>query len=955
MSARPGSSAGTPSGPGSRARSSGRASETGSIVLLSGEAGVGKTPARRGPRGRIGGRAPARRAQPGRHRALRPGGRRAAQPPALEPRRASRSRGPLRAQLALLLPELGDPAPAADRPTLFEAMRCAFAHVAAERHALVVLDDLQWSDEATLELLSALAEPLGRAAGAGDRRLPLRRAPARPRRSAPAQRPAPHRSARRARAAPARSRGDHRAAGADARRASVAVARARDPRPHRGDPVLRRGAGRRAARQRRGAARAARARALRRRRRAAAGHGARRGPDQRVRALRGGPHGGRGRGRRGRDVRSRADRRALERRRAVRAASTAGSCARTRPAPPRSGTRSRARRSTPTCRGCGGGRCTARSPRRSRARAHRAARSRRHWLGARAGAPAREALLRAAAESEAVHAYRDAAAAGRQALELWPESGDEERRGEALERYARCSRLAGELAEAARAWRELGAIRGAAGDERAAGRRAARARGGAGAEGRPRGGVRGAPHGGRGLRGHTAARPRRPSSTWRWPTSGGSPPGTGRRSSWRGRRARRPSRPAALDLRIRALGLEGLARAKHGDYEGGLETVRGGLALALEHDLTAVAAELYQRLSVTLYDSADYRRAEEALDTALELCRTSPDAGTEVACVTCMAYVLRERGEWPRAAADEPRADRRAHRRLRRRGPARRDPRVRGQAELRAPAARLLARHRVAGQPLQHDRRHHRRRSPASRPPRAPTTRRASAAARSLARWEDSDDHHYAVGGIRWAAAFFAARGDRDGAHGCAEALTRIASETGHADALAALAHAIAETALLEGDPDAAADQLSRAVELHRDLDMPFERAQIEFRAGVALAAAGERELGARAPRRRLPHGTQARRAAAGAAEAAREVAALGESVAAPPRPPRRRRRRRRRPVATRARGRAACSRSAAPTGRSRRTCSSARARSTCTCATSCASSTAARASRPPGARGSSG
>ena len=95
-----------------------------------------------------------------------------------------------------------------------------------------------------------------------------------------------------------------------------------------------------------------------------------------------------------------------------------------------------------------------------------------------------------------------------------------------------------------------------------------------------------------------------------------------------------------------------MARAKHGEYEAGLDTVRGGLALALEHDLTAVAAELYQRLSVTLYDSADYRSAEAALGTALELCRASPDAGTELACETCMAYVLRERGEWaPRRAS----------------------------------------------------------------------------------------------------------------------------------------------------------------------------------------------------------------------------------------------------------------------------------------------------------------
>ena len=91
-----------------------------------------------------------------------------------------------------------------------------------------------------------------------------------------------------------------------------------------------------------------------------------------------------------------------------------------------------------------------------------------------------------------------------------------------------------------------------------------------------------------------------------------------------------------------------------------------------------------------------------------------------------------------------------------------------------------------------------------------------------------------------------------------------MASATGHADALAALAHAIAETALLEGDADTAADQLTRAVELHRDLDMPFERAQIELRAGVALAAAGERDVALERLVQRLPHRAQARRAAAG-------------------------------------------------------------------------------------------
>jgi DNA-binding NarL/FixJ family response regulator len=108
--------------------------------------------------------------------------------------------------------------------------------------------------------------------------------------------------------------------------------------------------------------------------------------------------------------------------------------------------------------------------------------------------------------------------------------------------------------------------------------------------------------------------------------------------------------------------------------------------------------------------------------------------------------------------------------------------------------------------------------------------------------------------------------------------LGRIAADTGHPDALAALAQAIAETALWQGDADVAAEQLGRAVEIHRTLDMPFQRAEVELRAGVALAAAGEREL---ALERLSDAYRSARRLGARplAAEAAREVAALGESV----------------------------------------------------------------------------
>jgi hypothetical protein len=50
--------------------------------------------------------------------------------------------GPLAGHLAMLLPELGPPAPVGDRATLFEAIRQALAGIAARRPTVLFLDDL---------------------------------------------------------------------------------------------------------------------------------------------------------------------------------------------------------------------------------------------------------------------------------------------------------------------------------------------------------------------------------------------------------------------------------------------------------------------------------------------------------------------------------------------------------------------------------------------------------------------------------------------------------------------------------------------------------------------------------------------------------------------------------------------------------------------------------------------
>ena len=778
--------------------------------------------------------------------------------------------GPLMTHLALILPELGASDVVSDRPTLFESIRCAVAHLARDRLVLMVLDDLHWSDEATLELLSALAEPVGelsllvlgsyRSDGLprdhGVRRLrhELRRSgrldevtlgPLVPDEvavllaAAFGDRPAPslvssvHDATQGTPFFVEELAGALRVSGAlHAGRGGLELARHGEvPLPDTvRDAVLVSAA--ELSEQAHAAAEAA----------AVAGDAF----DLELVVSLSSPEGV------GELLEC-----GLVREQAGAAVFRHGLA------------RDALYADVPWMR--------RRSLHRAIAEALEAAGApsreiATHWLGARDSSRSRDALLRAAAEAEAVHAFRDGAEAGRKALDLWPEGENDGRRAEALERYARCAELAGELAEATRAWREIAELRDGIGRAEAQRRLAAvlELRG----ERQPAFTARRlASEGfaGHGAPADAAIELLAMANQQRIAARHGEAIELARRAGSEADEADR------LDLRLRAQGLEGMARAKHDDYAAGVATVRDALAVALDNDMTAVAADLYQRLSLALYESADFPHAEEALETALALCETTGDTGVEIACVMCLAYVLRERGEWPRSAE--------MCRELIASGTAALVAEGllgaihAGEGRLSS-ARRMLTSCRTAAARARH---YNMTIDSTAALARVAAAEGADDEAREHCRslldlWEQSDDRHYAIAGLRWGASWSASRNDAATAHNCTIALSRIASQTGHPDALAALACAIGEGALLDGDATTAAEQITRAFELHRDLDMPFERAQIELRAGVALATAGEREL---ALERLTGSHRLARRLGARplAAEAAREVSLLGESV----------------------------------------------------------------------------
>ncbi|MDX1417023.1 MAG: LuxR C-terminal-related transcriptional regulator, partial [Candidatus Promineifilaceae bacterium] len=110
-----------------------------------------------------------------------------------------------------------------------------------------------------------------------------------------------------------------------------------------------------------------------------------------------------------------------------------------------------------------------------------------------------------------------------------------------------------------------------------------------------------------------------------------------------------------------------------------------------------------------------------------------------------------------------------------------------------------------------------------------------------LAEWQDMEERHYVVFYLCSLATFFCTQNDQRTVNACAEALSQIAAATSAPDALASLAYALGESALTSGDVTEAADHFKRAVDLFAPIGLPIDHAQAQWRAGVALAAAGNR------------------------------------------------------------------------------------------------------------------
>ena len=464
-----------------------------------------------------------------------------------------------------------------------------------------------------------------------------------------------------------------------------------------------------------------------------------------------------------------------------------------------------------------------------------------HWLAAGDRERARPLLLEAAEQFCAVHAYRDAAAVGRTALELWPEGQDETDRLAALDELGRCAELSGELTEAASAWEEVVAALVEPADLR----RVAEVKQRLATvyqlqDARPKAVAAHIEAAGAFAQCELHAEA---AGEWLLASEHAFGDDPARVEVMVERALGSAQQAGRADLESRCLGWQGfIASMSHGRVEEGLELTRRALSLALAGDHVDAALEAFWALGAIANAWNDYPGAQVALQDAVDFCRAHDMPEDEHFCLSCLAIVLLNRGDWQRAeaVAREVLASTTAP-----------DPGKAHAYEVLG-VLQLLRGSTTRARPLLSES------LALARKTGLGGTEMISSVGLALGEeLEGTASRHWEelvretpglltsgyAHGLRWGATFAACRGDRELVHACADALATYAARFAGAETLAVLAQVLGEAALLEGEADRAVEQFTQAIDRLADVDAPFDRAHAQMRAGVATAAAGEREL----------------------------------------------------------------------------------------------------------------
>jgi ATP/maltotriose-dependent transcriptional regulator MalT len=470
-----------------------------------------------------------------------------------------------------------------------------------------------------------------------------------------------------------------------------------------------------------------------------------------------------------------------------------------------------------------------------------------HWLLANEREKARDNLIKSIDLSCSMHAFNDAAEKANLALQIWPEHKDEETRIKILYRYAHCSQINGQTDEALKAITEITLSSRFAEDSSFAAEVYR---------------LQAAVYGLKGAWMQSVQA--RLNAAAQFMEAGIFGESALEYLIAAGRSSAMLSYDRALeaadlavkmaeegkrnDLKARALGLYGNILAMQGKYTAGKDVVSKALNIALQSRDQEAASEVYRRLASTLEYASDYSAAKDAYFSAYDYCLSTGENVNAQVCLGCMSYIFFQTGDWKDSleicrkviiSSDSPEGS-------------------------KAVAYGITGIINVFKGEIKSAERNLTRAFNLSKKLRITSLELASLWGFAILyelegknelvlekynaviqKWYDTQDTHDVIQIIMWASEFFARQKLVKENAICVEILTSIASSTGNPEAMAALAFALAESSVMNNNFQEAEKQYIQALEHLEKLKIPIEQVAVEYRLGCCLTELAQNDKAA--------------------------------------------------------------------------------------------------------------
>jgi DNA-binding CsgD family transcriptional regulator len=457
---------------------------------------------------------------------------------------------------------------------------------------------------------------------------------------------------------------------------------------------------------------------------------------------------------------------------------------------------------------------------------------------------ARPAFIRSARESCNLHAYQDAARWSGQALDNWAKGEDEKERISVLEEFAHCSKISGNLSNAVKALKEVAESELVTGDNKRMAfvhRKLAVLFGmqGAWAQYKQHLGKAAGLFEKSGLP-HEAASDFM-ELAYRFIGELELTNASGHIE----KAVALAEKSGHHGLLARSVALHGYICSFRGETEAGVKLAREAVAMALETNDVSVTAETYRHLAGTMEYASKFKQSIDVYETAYQFCSTNKLDYHETQCLGCMSWVLMRLGDWKRCfetcreIIEHPRSEQNSKATANSvlaiirsyRGEIKTAQKHLAQTNLYAsgisstihkllnkwPEALIAQAENDTG-----------------------NTRRLYSEMLDL--WFMTEDRHDLVAGLCDAASFFALQNNQTELNRSIQALTLISNAGNNPEATGILSFAIGASLSLNQEQEHALNHFQKALEYLEPVGIPLQMAIVEFHLGLSCQAVGLNE-----------------------------------------------------------------------------------------------------------------